>query len=528
MPWCYQTGDRYNEKECEEDYMCNRHGGVTNVYVGGTTEKPAGETNPSSSKWSCRKRERECVQPTVQKTRDGNAFPKDSKLPPEKQKECKEPTDPPTTFDSGGWTKVERPADGSHPNPNFVPRGEISNPVPEKEPDLNILESEPDLNILESDFGGILETQVEGFEEELGEQTFEEINNNNDPGPFLGPTVDTAAAETTEQENSESTLPPPPVPPPPPVVASKDYYVGFTITSAPTQQSMVSSTVTISSAAAASQDPDGITWLDPSLWASSTWDGTPIDVFGSTPTNEQLCDFLSPSHPYIMKGLRERFYEVNPFSDNENPTIAEINAWDLEQIRHFRCLLGVTTPVWPDARLYLEARWADERKNTNAWDVSYPDTNTCGGGSCNGKSPGPCFGFPDLAGGHCGGSFWPVELDRQAYIQAPPYNNDVVSYPELGAYSNRRSKAEGIIAHNAGMPWSIKMSVMILQFACSEGLSGHAGPFVGDSNATGGTQDRTFFGSSWWHEPGSGSISMRGKWASQQDFDPGPEISNCR
>lgn len=34
--------------------------------------------------------------------------------------------------------------------------------------------------------------------------------------------------------------------------------------------------------------------------------------------------FIFPKGVNTMKGLRERFYEVNPFTDKANPTVAEI------------------------------------------------------------------------------------------------------------------------------------------------------------------------------------------------------------
>ena len=218
--------------------------------------------------------------------------------------------------------------------------------------------------------------------------------------------------------------------------------------------------------------------------------------------------FILPSSVWVVRGLREKFYEVNPFADNNNPTPAEIDSWNIEVILHIRALLGVTTPVQNDARLYLEARWASERKSSQAWDTLYPNGTI-------GTASGPCF-LPDgtqvdNAGGHCGESFFPDEVDRLPYINAPPYLGNTTNYPELLNYNTRYSKASGLRSINADIPWSIKLAYVITIWICNEGLTGHAGPFVGN-NA------RTRFGCAWFYKGVTGpfgnvSVGFRGKWA---------------
>lgn len=323
-------------------------------------------------------------------------------------------------------------------------------------------------------------------------------------------------------------LPKPIISVPPRVLSSP-----FTLTNSRTEHEMIRDTIKEIQKvpSVTSQDPDGIGWIRSSDWVP--WDGIPLDIFNREPTKQQLCKFLAPKSRNAMRGLRERFYQVNPFKDVSNPTIEEIDAWNLEVIRHFRCLLGVTTPVWGDARLQLESRWADERKMTNYWDVKYPDKMNCNGGSCQGWRDGPCGVAPDnikdVAGGHCGASFWPDKTDRDLYI-ANAYNNDFVKYPELAVYNERRSKAEGLNVINGDIPWSIKLSIIIMKWACDEGLKGHTGPYVGDGRIT-GKPDRTHVGMSWWHlnTPGKGGqLGYRGKWASNRgDYDPGPAKPNC-
>lgn len=308
---------------------------------------------------------------------------------------------------------------------------------------------------------------------------------------------------------------PEPPPPTPPIEVQLQMTSTITRTAEQTASEMISTMTSISQAVGSvtSQDPDGVGWLTPTQWANSTWDGIPFDTDGKT--KEEICAFLRPDNVWTIRGLRERFYEVNPFADNENPTVTEIDNWNIEVIRHFRALLGNTIPVENDARLYLECRWADERKYTEAWDTDYPDTFTCTGATtCIGKSPGPCFllGVPtDIAGGHCGAGFFPLDqTHRNVYINAPAYNGDFISYPELDGYTNRRSQAEGLSGANADVPWCLKLPYVIANWICSEGLSGHPGPYVSPTNA------RQTFGCSWWYDAdgphGPATGGFRGKW----------------
>jgi hypothetical protein len=272
-------------------------------------------------------------------------------------------------------------------------------------------------------------------------------------------------------------------------------------------------TVTVLSRPAAGvlrQDPDGVPWLGQNFIDGANWDGTPMDPTGKT--KQELCAFLGPN-PYAVKGLRQRFYEVNPFADNENPTVAEINDWNLEVIRHFRNLFGITEPVDHDTRLYLEASWADERKYTTVWDSAYPVGQVYKASpppieyNVGGTRTGPCQNFTDTAGGHCGAAFFPTPADRTPYISANPYNNDFVKYPELNGYNTRRSATEGLVGLNPlGVPWSLKMGFVIRNYICNEGRGGHAGPYIGEGNDT-----RRWFGCSWWYT--GGTLNYRGKWA---------------
>jgi hypothetical protein len=74
-----------------------------------------------------------------------------------------------------------------------------------------------------------------------------------------------------------------------------------------------------------------------------------------------------------MLGLRKYFYKVNPFKDNKNPTVAEVDYWKVEVICHFWNLFGITTPVEPDECLFAIAHFNDERKYSQNWDEKYPE-----------------------------------------------------------------------------------------------------------------------------------------------------------
>lgn len=206
--------------------------------------------------------------------------------------------------------------------------------------------------------------------------------------------------------------------------------------------------------------------------------------------------------PNTVKGLRERFYEVNPFADNTAPTTKEIENWNLEVIRHFRRLLGINIPVRHNAKLYLECAWSDERKGTEVWDIDYPGPGPTGG------AEGPCdINDFSLATSHCGDSFFPNSTDRGTYISASPYNNDFVAYPELASYTSRYSQAVGLNSVNTNIPWSIKFGRIISGWICAEGLSGHPGPYVNPITA------REEFGCSWFISPTNPNLTgFRGKW----------------
>lgn len=218
----------------------------------------------------------------------------------------------------------------------------------------------------------------------------------------------------------------------------------------------------------------GTTWNDG--WGE--WDGTTIDISGKTPS--QICPLLF-KNGYTMKGLRQLYYNIMPFADETAPTIKEIDLWNIEVIRHLRRLVGNTTPLEGDPRLYLEAQWADERRYTRVWDAEYPGTN--------GSAYGPCVASGNQ---HCGATFVPSFEDQAPYL---------TQYPGLAPFNFISGGSEGIGAVNTNVPWALKIVQRISDWVCKEGTGGHAGPFFsrtkvgmsfytpidGSGNATAGT-----------------------------------------
>lgn len=195
-----------------------------------------------------------------------------------------------------------------------------------------------------------------------------------------------------------------------------------------------------------SHAPDDIHWIRPELWAAATWDGIPYNVCGKT--TSQICKFVFPN-ANTMRGLRELFYATTPFVDNVHPTIAEIDAWHVKVIQHFRNLIGASQPVSASKCLFARAQWNSERQFTRVWDtVDYPGT---------------CLGSSNT---HCGATFLPTCPDQAIYIGS-------------GNCCVNTAGSEGIFTVNKDLPWSIKLTRVIAGILCSEGLGGHTGPFVG-------------------------------------------------
>lgn len=219
-------------------------------------------------------------------------------------------------------------------------------------------------------------------------------------------------------------------------------------------------------------------------WTGWDWDGIPIDITNKTPS--QICSLLF-KNGYLMKGLRQQYNNIKPFANPASPTIAEIDQWNLKTIQHLRNLVGNTTPLTGDPKLYLETQWSHDRYWTTIWDIRYPGTD--------GTAFGPCRPGDD-PNAHCGASFFPSSNDQAKYL--PQYS--------ISPFT-RSSQAEGIGNVNTDLPWALKLTSRISNWVCTEGTTGHAGPFftrtkVGMSFFLAGTQTTP-----------ATTTSLRIKWA---------------
>jgi hypothetical protein len=229
-------------------------------------------------------------------------------------------------------------------------------------------------------------------------------------------------------------------------------------------------------------DPDSIGWLSQE-WPE--WDGTPFDPSTMTRTEFYNAPFPNGNGDQLI-GLREVFYEHQPFADNANPTKAEVDEWHRIAINHLRALVGYTSDdrqVRPDHALFLRPPWGDERKFTDMWDDEYPGVD--------GSAYGPCDG----SNAHCGSTFLPDQEDQH------PYLPDGVSEVELVA------GAEGVFnASKSNIPWSIKWVRSFSATLAAEGFwGGHTGPWF----------HRETFGFSFWDSAPADSNSnatLRAKW----------------
>lgn len=230
-----------------------------------------------------------------------------------------------------------------------------------------------------------------------------------------------------------------------------------------------------------SHTPDGIGWLSPSDWDLVQWDGVPRNVCEMTCNELREYTFGPNKNSNTMRGLREHYYQINPFADPTNPTVAEIDNWNIEVINHFRSLFGIEKQVVGSPCLFHRAQWGQERKFTTYWDTTYPGRL---------DSPyGPCVGGRQ---GHCGSTFLP-SCEEQ------------LLYPQLdGQCCGAAAGAEAISSFKVkGVPWSVQLSRVIAGFmAESQCTSGHLGPFFG----------RGKVGMSWYHNAGE-SGTFRIKWA---------------
>jgi len=230
-----------------------------------------------------------------------------------------------------------------------------------------------------------------------------------------------------------------------------------------------------------SHDPDGVHGVD---WSTEIWDGTTT----YNPTQLSKADFYNAMCPNgRIRGLRDVFYQHNPFSDTEKPTKGEVDEWHRLLINHVRTLVGYSMPEYEikkDNCLFARAQWGDERKFTTQWDAKYPGVID--------SAAGPCTGGTNS---YCGASFM-LSAEEQA-----PY------LPAGHAACGRPPGSEGIFGAGANKPWSIKMSTSFCSNLSHEGFwGGHTGPWF----------HREKFGFSFW------SNSLRAKWSGNSYVNPYP------
>jgi len=233
-----------------------------------------------------------------------------------------------------------------------------------------------------------------------------------------------------------------------------------------------------------SHDPDGVGWINAMDWAQAEWDGTIYNP--SQMTAQEFADAICPSVDRI-RGLREVFYQHNPFNDINNPTKAEVDEWHRIAINHLRALIGYTSEdrqVKKDHCMFARAQWGDERKFTDQWDAEYPGDL--------GSVSGPCLGSSNA---HCGATFIPDLSDQAAYL------------PEGHEGCSTQAGSEGVFSGpKSNIPWSIKWSRGFCNTLLAEGFwGGHVGPWF----------HREKFGFSFWdNDPSNNNNNavLRAKW----------------
>ena len=232
-------------------------------------------------------------------------------------------------------------------------------------------------------------------------------------------------------------------------------------------------------------DPDSVTWITKAQWEAAKWDGKTI-YDPTKMTKAQFFSALCPSADRV-RGIREVFYNTNPFLDNKNPTKAELDEWHRIAINHIRALVGYTSAdrqVQKDQCMFKRAHWGDERKFTTMWDTKYPGTN--------GSAAGPCQGSSNA---HCGASFIPSAEDQAPY------------FGETKLVCTATAGAEGVFSGpKSNIPWSLKWSRAFCNTLAAEGFwGGHTGPWF----------HREKFGFSFWDSDVNNNNSiaiLRAKW----------------
>ncbi len=220
------------------------------------------------------------------------------------------------------------------------------------------------------------------------------------------------------------------------------------------------------------QSPTGNTIPDLSrtAWDKLCWDGTVYNPCDKT--RSQVCEYLFPGG-VTMRGLEQLYNALQPFADPKNPTAAELDEWHLQVVRLLRNLIGKTTPVDNVECFYKRAQWYSEKKYSTYWDSKYPNHASCG--------PTP--------GGHCGFTFEPDCTEQNAVY---------------GSCCQPAPAVEGVGSVDKNLPWSVKLSNVIKNMICADGLTNHGGPWTNSRQ----------MGLSFIIIPGTEKIEFRGVWHS--------------
>lgn len=342
--------------------------------------------------------------------------------------------------------------------------------------------------------------------------------------PLNEPTTKTQTPQTPPTRSSDESVPPPrptkqprlPPPPPPPPVEEPVAVPEEEPIEIPVEENVFHDTLEATDElleAPFEEDPipiiDDKTFTPEASFAnmkshggSQAPMGNPIPWDGKilpwrNKTKSQLCQMFFPEGNANLVGLHDLYNKIRPFADENAPTVAEIDRWNLEVLRHFRRLIGNTAPFEYDQNLMLQARWSDERKYSTKWDAAYPTTTVGGSGPC-----------PAGSGAHCGWTFVPNCMDQQSYLDQYP-GMECITKP-LG----NGGHAEGIGGVKNDVPWANKVAHVLKLFLCQDGTEFHMGPIFG--NEFGGVgvnykSGRTTVGISFW-DKGNGSTSVRFKW----------------
>jgi hypothetical protein len=72
--------------------------------------------------------------------------------------------------------------------------------------------------------------------------------------------------------------------------------------------------------------------------SKAIWDGTKVDI--SNMSREEELNALCPTGD-VLKGIEELYEKTKPFKDTANPTMAEVDAWNVAVVLHFRSMLNI-------------------------------------------------------------------------------------------------------------------------------------------------------------------------------------------